>query len=343
VARTRLRPAVRAVVGIALALVVLGVFVRLTGGRAVLASLFRADERVVAVGCVAGLCAVLAWSESLRHALSGNRPVGGLRYRLAYLSGDFAKQVLPMGRLSGGAILAYAVTRPFDFEYEEGLAAMTVTDLLNLVLAVVLSAAGLLVVVVRAEPGDVWTFVGGLAGAVVVAAGVVVLVMRRRDLIERVVLAVTTAVYRVASRLGVDAVAHRVDPDLTERRVEGYFRALDTVADDRWRVVATGAFAGVGWVGYAASLTAAAAALGAGVPFAVAMFVAPVSGLVGWSPLPGGSGGIEVAVTAGLVATAGLPVDLAAAVALLYRVCSYWFVVGVDAVATGVLAGLSGN
>ncbi|MUV58986.1 lysylphosphatidylglycerol synthase domain-containing protein, partial [Halogeometricum sp. CBA1124] len=87
-------------------------------------------------------------------------------------------------------------------------------------------------------------------------------------------------------------------------------------------------------------LAVAAAALDVAVPFGAALFVAPASGLVGWSPLPGGSGGIEVAVTAGLAATAGVPVSAAAAVALLYRVCSYWVVVVVDAAAAGLLATL---
>ncbi|WP_343161215.1 lysylphosphatidylglycerol synthase domain-containing protein, partial [Halogeometricum sp. CBA1124] len=124
--RTRVRPAVRAAVGIALAVVVLAVFVRLTGGREVVVAVARADLGLVAVGSVAGVAAISAWGESLRHALTTTKPVGGLRYRLAYLSGDFARQILPMGRLSGSAIISYAVSRPFELEYEEALAAVTV-------------------------------------------------------------------------------------------------------------------------------------------------------------------------------------------------------------------------
>lgn len=337
---TRLRPAARAIIGLALAVVVLAVFVWLTGGVEVLRALTRADLRPVAVGSVAGVAAILSWGEALRRALGGTKPVGGLRYRLTYLSGDFARQVLPMGRLSGSAIIAYAVTRPFDIEYEEGLAAVTVTDLLNLVSAVSLSTLGLSIVFLRADVGDVRTFLGGLTGALVVAVAVVALVTRRRRVVERGVETLSGVLHRGAARLGVESVAAALEPESMRHRVESYFGALDAVADDRRRVAATASFVAVGWLAFAASLTAAATALSVGVPFAAALFVAPAAGLVGWSPLPGGTGGIEVAVTAGLVAVAGVSVESAAAVALLYRVCSYWVVVAVDAVATGLLAAI---
>lgn len=337
---TKVRPAVRAAVGIALALVVLAVFVTLTGGREVVVAIARADLGLAAVASVAGVAAISTWGESLRHALETTKSVRGPRYRLAYLSGDFARQILPMGHLSGSAIIGYAVSRPFDIQYEEALAAVTVADLLNLLCAVTISAVGLLLVVLDSGIGDVRTFVAGLAGAVAVASGVVVLVTRRRDLLERAVVAVVAVGYRIGARLGVSTVERYLHPDSVERRVESYFRTLDGVAEDRRRVAFVALFAAVGWVCFATSLAVAGAALGAGVPFAAALFVAPASGLVGWSPLPGGSGGVEVAVTAGLVATAGVSVSTAAAVALLYRVCSYWVVVGTDAAATGLLAAL---
>ncbi|SFR36923.1 hypothetical protein SAMN04488124_0834 [Halogeometricum limi] len=337
---TRARPAVRAVVGVGLALVVLAVFVSLTGGRAVLTAVARADLSLVAAAGFAGVAAIASWGESLRHAVRTTKVIGGLRYRLAYFSGDFARQILPMGRLSGSAIIGYAVSRPFELKYEEALAAVTVADLLNLLTAVTVSATGLVVLVVGSGIGDVRTFVAGLVGAVVVAAGVLALVTRRRDVLERVVGGVFGVGYRLATRLGISTLERHLHPESVSRRVESYFRTLDEVGQDRKRVALTGLFAAVGWVGFGSSLALAAAALGADVPVAAALFVAPASGLVGWSPLPGGTGGIEVAVTAGLVATAGVPVSTAAAVALLYRVCSYWVVVAVDAAATGLLAAL---
>lgn len=337
--RSRARPAVRAVAGLALAFLVLAVFVSLTGGWAVLRALTRADPGVTVAAALAGVLAISLWGESLRRALQRAHPVGGLRYRLAYLSGDFARQVLPMGRLSGSAIIGYAVSRPFDVQYEEALAAVTVTDLLNLLSAVTVSAFGLSLLFESAT-GDVLTFIVGLAGAVVVVGAAAYLATRRRDLLERVVVAVVAVGHRLAARFGATTLERHLHPHSVERRVESYFRTLDAVADDRRRVASVACFAALGWVSFAAALAGAGAALDVSVPVAAALFVAPASGLVGWSPLPGGSGGVEVAVTTGLVATAGVPVSAAAAVALLYRVCSYWSVVCVDAVATGLLATL---
>lgn len=337
---TRARPSVRAAVGIALAVVVLAVFVALTGGRTVLVTISRADPGLVLLGGVAGVAAIASWGESLRHVLQSTTSVGGLRYRFAYFSGDLARQTLPMGRLSGSAIIGYAIAKPFELPYEESLAAVTVADLLNLLSAVTVSTAGLLVVVLGSGAGDVRTFLAGLGGALVVAVGIVFLATRRRDLLERVAVAVAGAGYRVATRLGVSALERRLEPASVEARIEGYFRTLDAVAENRRRVAAGAVFAACGWVAFGTALVVAAAALGIAVPLSAALFVAPASGLVGWSPLPGGSGGIEVALTAGLVAAAGVTVAEAAAVALLYRVCSYWFVVCVDALAAGLLAAL---
>ncbi|WP_239524433.1 lysylphosphatidylglycerol synthase transmembrane domain-containing protein [Halogeometricum borinquense] len=338
--RTRLRPAVRAVVGIALAIVVLVIFISLTGGREVVVAVARADLRLVAVGCIAGVAAISSWGESLRQALSTAKPVGGLHYRLAYRSGDFARQVLPMGHLSGSAIASYAVSRPFGLQYEEALAAVTVADLLNLLSAVTISTLGLLFLLLDSDIGDVRTFVAGLLGALTVASAIFVLVTRRRDLLERAVVAVVAVGHRLAARLGISTAERLLRPDSVEQRIESYFRTLDTVAENRKRVALAGVFAALGWVAFGTALAVAAIALDVEIPLAAALFVAPASGLVGWSPLPGGSGGVEVAVTAGLVATAGVPVSTAAAVALLYRVCGYWIVVAVDAAATGLLAAL---
>lgn len=109
-----------------------------------------------------------------------------------------------------------------------------------------------------------------------------------------------------------------------------------------WRriSVATG-FVFLGWVCYATPLFLVGRALGVELPFALVLALVPLAGLATWFPLPGGLGGVEVALTAGLVVAGDLGVGTAAAVALLYRVCSYWVVVAVDGAAALSLSVLS--
>ncbi|MFC6726382.1 hypothetical protein ACFQE1_18845, partial [Halobium palmae] len=72
-------------------------------------------------------------------------PVSGGRFRAVYFAGDFTKQVLPMGHVSGPAILSYWVSEAVDLGYEETLAAVTVADLLNLAASLALAAVGVAV------------------------------------------------------------------------------------------------------------------------------------------------------------------------------------------------------
>ena len=56
--------------------------------------------------------AFYCWSEALRR-LPGSvgQDLRGPRYRAAFMSGDFAKQVVPMGHSGGPVLVSYAVSR----------------------------------------------------------------------------------------------------------------------------------------------------------------------------------------------------------------------------------------
>ncbi|MFC4358668.1 lysylphosphatidylglycerol synthase transmembrane domain-containing protein [Halobium salinum] len=344
---SRLRRFGRVVVGFALALLVVGGLLQTVGVRGVVSTLAGADPVPVALGGVVSVVAVLCWSEALRRVLSftvpasedGVGPVTGVRFRAAYLAGDFTKQVMPMGHVSGPAILSYWVSDAFDLEYERTLAAVTVSDLLNLLASLAIAAVGVCAVAVAGGRGlDV--FVASLAVAGGGVAGLLALVTVYRPTLTRAVRRLATAGHALARRTTGHA-PRRLNPDAVEAGLRDYYATLDVVGEARNRraVGVAGGVALLGWCCYAAPLYAAALALDASVSLPLALLLVPLAGLATWVPLPGGLGGVEVALTSGLVAIGGLPVDLAAAVALLYRLCSYWFVVAVDGVAAATLLG----
>lgn len=308
----------------------LGWFLRAVGPRRVLGELARADPAPVVVGVCAGCSAVLLWSEALRVALGVlGREAGGLRFRLAFLSGDFAKQVLPFGHVSGPAIMAYAVAEGVGSAYEETLAAVTVADLLNLVASLTLAAGGLALVGAAGTPvPGLAVFTAALVVALLGVATVGLLVTVSRPTLSRVVQAAAALTRATAGRL--DA---RVDSRLAEAavtgRLEGYYRTFDAVTADRRRVAVAVALAVGGWLLVGSALYCSALALDVRVSPALALALAPLSGLATWLPVPGGVGGVEVAVAGGLAA-AGVDLGVATAVALCYRLCSYWAVVALD-------------
>jgi hypothetical protein len=332
VASTTRGRAFRAVAAFALAVLLVGLLAAGVGTDRLVDHLRTADLRLTAIGAVAAVAAVVVWSEALRQLLGVTHPVSGLRYRAAFLTGDFTKQVLPMGHASGPAIMAYAVSRYVDIEYEETLATITVSDLLNLVVSLLLAALGLALLTAGGRGASVEMFVVSLAVAVVGVGALLLLLVYRRPLLTRLVRRVAALFHATAGR-AVGRFDRSFDPDRVEARLVGYYRTLDAVAADRGRVALATVLVTVGWLLFALPLYTSALALGVDLPLTVALFVVPVAGLATWVPVPGGLGGVEFAVAAALVAVAGLGIVPAAAVALLYRVCSYWTVVAVDGLA----------
>jgi hypothetical protein len=322
----------RAIGAFALALALLAVLLSSVGVEEVLGHLRTADLRLTALGALSAVAAVLLWSEALRQLLGVTHPVSGLRYRAAFLTGDFTKQVLPMGHASGPAIMAYAVARAVDIDYEDTLAAITVADLLNLVGSLLLAVVGVAVVAVE-RPGTATDAVLVPLAVAVVGVGLLVgLLAYRRRLLTRIVCGLAQVCHATAGR-AVGRLDRALDPERIETRLAGYYATLDTVARDRGRVVLAALLAVVGWVLFAVPLYTSALALGVSLPATLALFVVPLAGLATWFPIPGGLGGVEVAVAGALVGLAGMGVGTAAAVALLYRLCSYWVIVTVDGLA----------
>ena len=74
-------------------------------------------------------------------------------------------------------------------------------------------------------------------------------------------------------------------------------------------------------------------ALDLSVSLLVVFFVVPATVVVSFAPLPGGLGAIEGALVLLLTALAAMSAGEALAVTTLYRLTSYWLVVGVGGIA----------
>jgi uncharacterized protein (TIRG00374 family) len=327
----------RVVVAFGLAAVLLWLFARVAGPRRLAAELAGADPRYLVAATAAALAALAVRSEALRLVVSVAVDDGrtrGRRFRLAFLAGEFTKQVLPMGHASGPAITAYAVASVVGTDYEETLATVTVADLLNLIASLVLAAVGLAAVV--ATGGSHLPGLSVFAAALVAATLAVTVVLASVTVRRRTFVAVVRRLARVCDRLvgrAFPRLGRAVAPAAVDRTLQSYFRTFDAVAAERLRVVAAAALALVGWLLFATPLYLAGLALDVTVPVTLAFFLVPVAGLATWLPLPGGTGGVKVAVAGGLVAVAGVGVGTAAAVAVAYRLSAYWAVVAVDGVA----------
>jgi len=332
---------VRLVAGFALALLAVGGFLVAVGPEAVAAELATAALPVLAVGFLSVVVALGCWSEAVRRLVATTgHSVGGSRYRRAYLSGEFLKQVLPMGQSGGPVLMAYTVSQETDAPYESTLAAASVFAFLNVVASLVLAVAGLALLVVTRR-GPTGPLLRTVLVAMVAVTAVVLLVsylaVYHRPLLERVALRVAAALRRAVGRLST-RVETALAPDAVEHVVGTYADSVGQLAGDRRQLAATVALAVTGWVFFLLPLYTSFAAIGDPVPYALVVFAIPVVTLLNVVPLPGGLGGFEVALAGVTAAVGGLDLPTATAAVFLFRLSNYWFLVLLGGLAAASLS-----
>lgn len=314
--------------GFAVAAILLYLVAAGIGREEVRTALRPADLRWVAVGCLSTAVCLALWGKAWQIVL---RVTGvDVPYRrlvVTYFAATFANYVTPLGQAGGEPFIAYVLSRDTKANYEESLASVVTADLLNLLPFFSFSAIGLSVLLFQSSLPATAT---GLAqGLLAMAVGVPLLVAagwRFRERLRAGVLRGTAPVARLTDRVRVERVAERID-DL--------YAAFGRIAQDRVALVKAVAFAYLGWVFFALPLYIAGITLDvASVDPLLVLFVVPASTLAGLTPSPGGLGGVEVALVALLVALTPVSAATAFALALVYRVMSYWFAL----VAGGVAA-----
>jgi hypothetical protein len=308
-----------------LAVALLVGFLLVLGPERVVRDLSRADPRLVVLACLSTFGALASWSEAqrrLHHAAGATAAPGA--FGLAYVTGVFLKLTLPGGRAGGPAVMAYALGRETRLGFERDLTAVLTGKVVGFLGCVPPALVGLAFVGVPAPVADAVSVPVGRAllpatAGLTVTLGVVATAVGRRPGLVR------TAVHRLAAvgRATVGRLSTRVATRLARPRVdEALDRAAGTLASIRgdrralaWALI----FAALGWCLAALPLYLAFAALGAPVPLALALFVVPAGTVANGVPLPGGIGGVELALTGLLVALTGLPVATVGAAVLLYR------------------------
>jgi len=305
------------------ALVVLGVVVVLIGVGAVLDALGRADPGVLALVVLVAAVWLTAWGTALRTVLGVlDATLSAPMAVLVFAGAVFANNVTPFGQAGGQPVSAVLVSRVTDSEYETGLAAIASVDALHFVPSVSMAALGLGYVAATAVLGRQLR-VAAVAVAVLVLAILVAVYVgwNHRYEVEAVVARVLTPVVRAAGRL----MPRRTPPDpaAVERRIEGFFGAVSRVAADRRALLATLVLSTLGWVCLAGSLWLSLFSLGAAVPFATVLVVVPVGSIAGFTPLPGGLGGIETVLIALLGASTAVDPATVAAAVIVHRTATY--------------------
>jgi len=321
-----------------IAVLFLGGFLFVLGPARLGRQLAGADLGVFALGPVAVLAALACWGEASYRLFAGFDPgLSRRRALVAYGAGALGKQVLPMGNAGGPAVMAYAFERETDLGYGRSLAVTVVAEFLSLVASLVLGLLGVAVLLSSSAsvPELRWLGVGVVVVGAALAALSFVVWFRRRH----VTLGLTGVARLLGPRVGriSPALGERLRPERVDASLRRYYETFDAVVRDRRAVLYAFALSQVGWVLFTLPLYTSALALGVRVPIALVLFLVPATGLAAVVPLPGGLGGVEVALAGLLAVLAGFDLPTAGAVVILFRLCSFWFFV----LACGIAASMA--
>jgi uncharacterized protein (TIRG00374 family) len=304
-------------------LYLLGVVV---GWKNIFRTLAGAQFRWLAIACVSTAICLAAWGKAWQVVLA----VLGIDvpYRklvVTYYAATFANYVTPLGQAGGEPFIAYVLSKDTVASYEDSLASVVTADLLNLLPFFNFAALGLGFLLLQASlPERAETLAQGLAILAVGVPGLMYVGWRHREGVEGAVLRLVRPIAGRTRRITVAGV---------RKRINRFYASLERIAAEPRRLAFALAFSYAGWVFFALPLYFAGRTLGLPVDPFVVLFIVPASTLAGLVPLPGGVGGVEVALVVLLVALTPLAAGPAAAVALVYRLASYWFALGVGGIA----------
>lgn len=326
-------------VGFAGALCVLAVLFWLVGIDDILAALSMASVPVLLAVVLVATCWLTAWGLSLRTVLGVlGAPITVPAAVLVFAGATFANNVTPFGQAGGEPVSALFISRASDSEYETGLAAIASVDALNFVPSIALALVGFGYFATTITFGQRLEYaafaVGGLALAVPVA---VYLGWRNRYRLEALAVDTLTPLIQAVGRV----IPRRSPPgrNALERRIEGFFTAVERVATNPRGLLLALSFSAAGWIGLATSLWLSLFALGYTVPPAVVLVAIPAGAIAGITPLPGGLGGVEVVLIALVGATtAGVSTATVVAAVAIHRGATYWLPTIVGGGTAAVLA-----
>jgi uncharacterized protein (TIRG00374 family) len=328
------------VVGFGAAVLVVGLLVVVSGVDRLVAQLRMADLRYVALVLVTTLVWLVAWGVALRTVLD----VLGVELPvhiafLVFAGAMFSNNVTPFGQAGGEPVTALLVSRVTDAEYETGLAAIASVDTLNFVPSITLALVGVGFYATEIALGQNRNVLLAVGAVVVLALAVPSAAyaawQRRYELEQRVV-------DRLTPLIGwLGRVVPRVTPPSPadiERRINGFFRAIERIATEPGELAVALAFSALGWLAQGTGLWLAFEAIGAPINFSLVLFAVPIGAIAGVTPLPGGVGGIEWVLATLLAAATGPAVGFGTATAavVIFRGSVYWTPVVIGGVVMSV-------
>ncbi len=240
---------------------------------------------------------------------------------------QFANGITPLGQLGGEPFIAYILSRETGTPLDETFGAVLAADILNMAPFFTYSLVGGLIFLVVSPITPLMRTV--LTAALLLGVTVIVLLtLFWRYQREGVAIVGRCGAWleQVIARLGLDSrpVLGRINRGYCREKAENFYGILRTVLRQRRRVLQALAVNHASLLLSVVGLYVFLLSLGVNTPLSALSFILPLALLASFLPLPGGLGGIEVALALLLINITGVPASVASGAALLFRLATYW-------------------
>jgi uncharacterized protein (TIRG00374 family) len=278
---------------------------------------------------------VVAWYVLWRMVMNASGYTLPIRKSIQhFLATGFANAVTPLGQAGGEPVMAYIISQDSEKSYEQAFAAVFTFDIVRGFSFFTYTVFGLVLLLVFYPSNP---FIVTLSALILVVAlallGLGYLIWKRKDVAERVITSLGMMIKRLRMHvMGKEPWEDReLRPGPLSERVTNFYETVHAVLKSRRDLLETLLVAHAGWFLGIVSLYAFILSMGWKPPFGMVLLAYPAALTALFLPLPGGLGGVEVAMTALLVFLANVPANVASSAALFQRAFSY----GINLIAGG--------
>ncbi len=298
--------------------------------------LFRAvsaAEMVILIPALfIGFATTFVWSYTwYRFFKTLELPISYLRTYKIFLAGRFLDNITPLGTFGGEPFMAYIISSNTEASYEKAFSTVFSADMVNITPPFTFILAGSVYLLFFGSLNEVILQTLLLALLATLAAGVVLyLLWFKTEKLEKVSIG---AVRWISDHLGL---GRRIVKAMNSRinRLQKNFRKI---GESPRHLIKTVGVAHLGFILEIVTIYLILMSLGVEVDFAPLYFVMPLAALANFSPMPGGSGAYEAALSGLLTFFFEITFASALLAAILFRLAVYWPVLAAGYVTLNML------
>lgn len=335
------------IIGFLVSIGIISGLVWLSGYQQFVSAFVRVNLSLLASILLIGLTTLLTLALVMKMVFAiGGREISFRKIVPAYFSSNFLNCITPLGQAGGEPASAFIFNRRFDIPYEESLATIMINDLIYAFIFVPFLFASLIAAFFITTSLNALIIISiGLFFSIAISGILILSFTTYRDKVKKLILWVGGKVNKIVTlikKIKPNFKNDLIDRQQLKQRIDNFFSTIDLFKENLNQLKAPLAVASLSFLFKAlVSLLLLKTFLGGSLSylFPISILVITLSSFAFYLPLPGGAGGVEAAYATVLVFFTALPLSLAAAVALLYRISFYWLPIILGGLSLGGISG----